>query len=290
MKNNLYMNYCLVISLLIFCCFIFFDFKNQVHDFFRISNGNILFGIIMILVLLLALFCMFSISIMYSQRKLKKESKLIEQVQQEKLNEAYSTLSSFKHDYINILMTLHYALYTEDITLAKKIYEESVYPTENYLRNQKLEVSKLSRITDEEIKSLILVKIMKAQSLGFDVTISIPETIYFGVEAKTDLVRLLSIFLDNSIEHGKIGSNYYLEITILKKNKSIEIIIGNSINQDSINKYVSYGLQSKKIIIGGKKGIGIKNAFIIIRGNPELNFETEIESTKFIQRIFVRSK
>lgn len=79
-------------------------------------------------------------------------------------------------------------------------------------------------------------------------------------------------------------------IFFLKKNKSIEIIIGNSINQDSINRYVSYGIQSKKIIIGGKKGIGIKNAFIIIRGNPELNFETEIESTKFIQRIFVRSK
>lgn len=286
LNNNLYMNYCLLMWGLVFTCFIHFDFKHQIHTFMSTSNIEILFGLIVLFGLVLMLIVQLVIGIFYSQIKIRKKNELIAEMQKDKINEVYNTLSSFKHDYINILLSLHFALYTENIDLAKKIYEESIYPTENYLKNQKIEFARLLKITNEDIKSLFFVKITKAQSIGFDVSIDISETFQCEIDNKTDFIRLLSIFLDNSIEHGKISSSPYLAISIIKK-KSIYITIENEIDKESRKKYNLRIMNQKNIKLYKNKGIGLKNALIIVKRNPEFNFETQVSNSIFRQIIII---
>ena len=112
----------------------------------------------------------------------------------------YNGLRSFKHDYINILLSMSGYLANNDMDELKQFFETKIFPTKNLIDRGDYKLNQLSNIGVLEIKSLLSVKLIYAHEAGIDVTIDIPDRVDRFPMDTVDLARILGIFLDNAIE------------------------------------------------------------------------------------------
>ena len=109
----------------------------------------------------------------------------------------YNGLRSFKHDYVNILLSLSGYIENCDMDELKEFFETKIYPTKNLMDQGDYKLNQLSNIGVLEIKSLLSAKMIYAHDAGIDVTIDIPDRVdRFPIDT-VDLARILGIFLDN---------------------------------------------------------------------------------------------
>jgi len=99
------------------------------------------------------------------------------------------------------------------------------------------------------------------------------------------LVRILGIFLDNSIEELKYLEKGNLSIAIFLIEKDTYIIIENTTKNDmqSLHELKKEGFSTK----GKDRGLGLSNADQLIQKYPYLLWETSIEKNKFIQTLII---
>jgi len=99
------------------------------------------------------------------------------------------------------------------------------------------------------------------------------------------LVRILGIFLDNSIEELKYLEKGNLSIAIFLIEKDTYIIIENTTKNDmqSLHEIKKEGFSTK----GKDRGLGLSNADQLIQKYPYLLWETSIEKNKFIQTLII---
>lgn len=99
------------------------------------------------------------------------------------------------------------------------------------------------------------------------------------------LVRILGIFLDNSIEELKYLEKGNLSIAIFLIEKDTYIIIENTTKNDmqSLHEIKKEGFSTK----GKDRGLGLSNANQLIQKYPYLLLETSIEKNKFIQTLII---
>jgi len=99
------------------------------------------------------------------------------------------------------------------------------------------------------------------------------------------LVRILGIFLDNSIEELKYLEKGNLSIAIFLIEKDTYIIIENTTKNDmqSLHELKKEGFSTK----GKDRGLGLSNADQLIQRYPYLLWETSIEKNKFIQTLII---
>ncbi len=85
----------------------------------------------------------------------------------------YNSLRSFKHDYLNILLSLSGYIENGDIDELKDFFEHKIFPTKNLIDQGDYKLNQLSNIGVLEIKSLLSAKMIYAYEFGIDVTIDI---------------------------------------------------------------------------------------------------------------------
>jgi len=99
------------------------------------------------------------------------------------------------------------------------------------------------------------------------------------------LVRILGIFLDNSIEELKYLEKGNLSIAIFLIEKDTYIIIENTTKNDMQSLHE---LKKEEFSTKGKdRGLGLSNADQLIQRYPYLLWETSIEKNKFIQTLII---
>ena len=116
------------------------------------------------------------------------------------LEAMYNSLRSFKHDYVNILLSLSGYIEEGDLDRLKDFFESKIFPTKNLIAGEDYKLNHLSNISVLEIKSLLSAKMIYAHESGIDVTIDIPDKVESFLIDTVDLARILGIFLDNAIE------------------------------------------------------------------------------------------
>ena len=112
----------------------------------------------------------------------------------------YNGLRSFKHDYVNILLSLSGYIENRDMDELRKFFETKIFPTKNLIDQGDFKLNQLGNIGVLEIKSLLSAKMIYAHESGIDVTIDIPDKVNSLLMDTVDLARILGIFLDNAIE------------------------------------------------------------------------------------------
>ena len=90
------------------------------------------------------------------------------------LEAMYNGLRSFKHDYVNILLSLSGYIEDGDMDRLKFFFESKIFPTKNLITKGDYKLNQLSNIGVLEIKSLLSAKMIYAHELGIDITIDIP--------------------------------------------------------------------------------------------------------------------
>ncbi|MCI9199443.1 MAG: GHKL domain-containing protein [Lachnospiraceae bacterium] len=195
----------------------------------------------------------------------------------------YNGLRSFKHDYINILLSLSGYIENCDMDELKNFFETKIFPTKNLITQGDYKLNQLSNIAVLEIKSLLSAKMIYAHESGIDVTIDIPNPVgNFPIDT-VDLARILGIFLDNAIEATLETKQPQIGLNIIQNETGVSIIISNRFqdNGSTLHMLKQKGFSTKT----GHQGIGLSNAQKIIRSYDNVLLETTMQCDCFIQHM-----
>lgn len=199
------------------------------------------------------------------------------------LEAMYNSLRSFKHDYINILLSLSGYIEDGDMDRLKEFFESKIFPTKNLIAEGDYKLNQLSNIGVLEIKSLLSAKMIYAHEAGIDVTIDIPGKVENFLIDTVDLARILGIFLDNAIEAALETEQPQIGLNIIRNKAGVSIIISNLFRDSGVmlNKLKQKGFSTK----AGHQGIGLCNAHKIISSYDNVLLETTMQCDCFIQHI-----
>ena len=199
------------------------------------------------------------------------------------LEAMYNSLRSFKHDYVNILLSLSGYIEDGDMDGLKDFFESRIFPTKNLITGEDYKLNQLSNIGVLEIKSLLSAKMIYAHESGIDITIDIPDKVESFFIDTVDLARILGNFLDNAIEATLETEQPQIGLNIIQNKTGVSIIISNRFldNGVMLHKLKQKGFSTKI----GHQGIGLWNAQKIISSYDNVLLETTMKCDYFTQHI-----
>ena len=199
------------------------------------------------------------------------------------LEAMYNSLRSFKHDYVNILLSLSGYIEDGDMDRLKDFFESKIFPTKNLITGEDYKLNQLSNISVLEIKSLLSAKMIYAHESGIDITIDIPDKVESFLIDTVDLARILGIFLDNAMEATLETEQPQIGLNIIQNKTGVSIIISNRFldNGVMLHKLKQKGFSTKI----GHQGIGLGNAQKIISSYDNVLLETTMKCDYFTQHI-----
>ena len=199
------------------------------------------------------------------------------------LEAMYNSLRSFKHDYVNILLSLSGYIEDGDMDRLKDFFENKIFPTKNLITGEDYKLNQLSNIGVLEIKSLLSAKMIYAHESGIDITIDIPDKVESFLIDTVDLARILGIFLDNAIEATLKTEQPQIGLNIIQNKTGVSIIISNRFRDNGLmlHKLKQKGFSTKI----GHQGIGLGNAQKIISSYDNVLLETTMKCDYFTQHI-----
>ena len=219
------------------------------------------------------------------KQKLEQQKKYIESL--EKNN---NEIRKFKHDFNNIILGLEGYITSNEVNNIKlrDYFYNNIKNLNTKIELDNIVLSHLNNIKVPSIKNLLTNKIISAQNNDFKVNISVEDEIDNFYVNEMQLSRILGIFLDNSLEAGlELEHNRFIELIILKANKTIVIQITNTFKNTNldIDKINESGYSTK----GENRGIGLSSANdIISKHNMILN--TRIEDNLFKQILTIEGE
>ena len=219
------------------------------------------------------------------KQKLEQQKKYIESL--EKNN---NEIRKFKHDFNNIILGLEGYITSNEVDNIKlrDYFYNNIKNFNTKIELDNIVLSHLNNIKVPSIKNLLTNKIISAQNNDFKINIYIENEIDNFYVNEMQLSRVLGIFLDNSLEAGlELEHNRFLELIILKVNKTIVIQITNTFKNTNldIEQINESGYSSK----GENRGIGLISANdIITKHNMILN--TRIKDNLFKQILTIEGE
>lgn len=209
------------------------------------------------------------------------------------LENLYTDMRSFRHDYINILSSMVGYMENKDMEGLEKYFNTKIIPLNKGMEAKNYKIGSLKNIELPEIKGIFSSKIVAAQELGIDVFIDIIEPIKRIDMDIIDLCRCVGILLDNAIQAVQNYDTHStdvepLKVAIINKEKSVLIVIINSCckNVAPIHKIYQRGFSTK----GEDRGLGLSNLKEIIGRYSNVSLDTIIENSEFKQHIEITNK
>ncbi len=192
-----------------------------------------------------------------------------------KLELMHDELASFRHDYINVLLSLDEGIRTKNIEQIARVYEDVITPTSKLMDNHELETIKLSRITMPEVKSMLHVKVTIAEQKQVKVMVDIPDVMEGIAMPMISFIRIISILVDNAIEEAVRSKEKVMQLAFFEMEDVQYFIVRNSCQQTEIDlqkmfekNYTKkennegYGLFSLKRMIDKTKNATLETTFI----------------------------
>ena len=236
--------------------------------------------------LLVMLFLLFAMRHFYlEQIQTRTKQKALQDLQDytHNLENMYNSLRSFRHDYVNILLSLSGYIDNGDMDELKEFFDNRIFPTKNLIDQGDYKLNQLGNIGVLEIKSLLSAKMIYAHESGIDVTIDIPDRVdRFPIDT-VDLARILGIFSDNAIEATLETKQPQIGLNIIQNPAGVSIIISNLFQDNglTLHRLEQKGFSTKT----GHQGIGLSNARKIIGSYDNVLLETTIQHDCFIQHM-----
>lgn len=198
----------------------------------------------------------------------------------------YDELSMFRHDYLNILMSLRIGIEKKDLVMIEQIFRDLIMPTEKFVNNQSYEIARINKIKIPEIKSILYMKLSSAKMDGIAVSIDIPKNIYAIAIEFVQFIRILSILMDNAIESARESRDKKINISIFEYDEVQVLMVGNTTKETEIDVNKIYEKNySTKQSNENERGLGLYYLGSIVKKMDELYIETQFENHYFSQTI-----
>lgn len=196
------------------------------------------------------------------------------------LEDLYTDMRGFRHDYINIISSLMGYIENKDMDGLERYFNKRILCLSEGIEANNLKIGNLKNIKVTEIKGILSSKLIRAQELEIDTFIDIVEPIEKINMDIIDLSRIVGILLDNAVEGAVECDKPSLKVGIINKENSILIVIINSV-KDKIPIYKIYekGFSTK----GENRGLGLYSLKEITSKYNNVFLDTVLENNEFKQ-------
>ncbi|MGX7015008.1 GHKL domain-containing protein [Vagococcus silagei] len=201
----------------------------------------------------------------------------------------YQELRRFKHDYLNILLSLEYFIQQKDFSKLEEYYYSKIKKTGQQLTTESNEIKILENIESEEVKSIFMMKLLVARQKNITFSIEIPEKIANSTSVNiVILIRILGIILDNAIEAVENDKNGKIEIGIFLMTNATLFVIKNTLKEHipPLHQLKQEGFSTK----GPNRGLGLTNIDNLSQKEEYLTINTKISDSWFTQELFIQNE
>ena len=195
----------------------------------------------------------------------------------------YNEIRGFRHDYAGMLVSMQMAIDSKDLQEIDRIYKEVLVKANQKLRSDKYTYFDLNNIEDSALRSLIAQSIVYARNKDVEFTLEVKDIITRLSIDLLDLVRIMSVLLNNAVEGAAESSSKQMEVAVIKMDLETVIVIQNSCKYTMTpsEDLFELGFSTK----GRNRGIGLNNVKEILDKYENIILETEMEDSKFRQII-----
>lgn len=204
----------------------------------------------------------------------------------EKLEILHDELAGFRHDYVNVLLTLDEGVRTQNIKQVEKVYYDVIAPTSELINNREFDIVKLSEIQIPEVKSILSVKLIEAQQQNIQVMIDIPHTISEVTMPIVTFIRIISILLDNGIEEAMYSKEKMLQIAFFEMEDRQYFVVGNSSQHQTIDLEEIY--EKRYSSKSANRGYGLYTVKNMIDKSANVTLETTFDAPLFTQTLIMK--
>ena len=256
----------------------------NIHEHFY-SFSSILATIVFIC-LLLIFFAMNAKKVQIEKEIALKQKKFEQEHLQTYTDEIvglYNEIRGFRHDYAGMLVSMQMAIDSKDLQEIDRIYNEVLVKANQKLRSDKYTYFDLNNIEDSALRSLIAQSIVYARNKDVEFTLEVKDIITKLSIDLLDLVRIMSVLLNNAVEGAAESYSKQMEVAVIKMDLEIVIVIQNSCKYTMMpsEDLFELGFSTK----GRNRGIGLNNVKEILDQYENIILETEMEDSKFRQII-----
>ena len=249
------------------------------------SFGSILSTIVFIF-LLLIFFAMNSHKVQVEKEIALKQKKFEQkhlQTYTDEIVKLYNEIRGFRHDYAGMLVSMQMAIDSEDLQEIDRVYNEVLVKANQKLRSEKYTYFDLNNIEDSALRSLIAQSIVYARNNDVEFTLEVKDVITRLSMDLLDLVRIMSILLNNAVEGAADSYLKQMEVAVIKMDFETVIVIQNSckITMTPSEDLFALGFSTK----GRNRGLGLNNVKEILDKYDNIILETEMEDNTFRQII-----
>ncbi|MFS9069010.1 competence system sensor histidine kinase ComD [Streptococcus infantis] len=249
------------------------------------SFGSILSSIVFVC-LLLIFFSMNSHKVQI-EKEIELEQKKFEQkhlqTYTDEIVTLYNEIRGFRHDYTGMLVSLRMAIESKDLQEIDRVYSEVLVKANQKLRSDKYTYFDLNNIEDSALRSLIAQSIVNAKTNDVEYTLEVKDIITPLSMELLDLVRVMSVLLNNAVEGAVESYQKQLEVAIIKLDLETLVVIQNSCKKRKVKSedLFELGFSTK----GRHRGLGLNNVKEILGKYDNVILETEIDNDVFKQVI-----
>lgn len=249
------------------------------------SFGSILSSIVFV-GLLLTFFSMNSHKVQI-EKEIELEQKKFEQkhlqTYTDEIVALYNEIRGFRHDYTGMLVSLRMAIESKDLQEIDRVYSEVLVKANQKLRSDKYTYFDLNNIEDSALRSLIAQSIVNAKTNDVEYTLEVKDIITPLSMELLDLVRVMSVLLNNAVEGAVDSYQKKLEVAIIKLDFETLVVIQNSCKNRRVKSedLFELGFSTK----GRHRGLGLNNVKEILGKYDNVILETEIDNDVFKQVI-----
>ena len=249
------------------------------------SFGSILSTIVFIF-LLLIFFAMNSHKVQVEKEIALKQKKFEQkhlQTYTDEIVKLYNEIRGFRHDYAGMLVSMQMAIDSEDLQKIDRVYNEVLVKANQKLRSEKYTYFDLNNLEDSALRSLIAQSIVYARNNDVEFTLEVKDVITRLSMDLLDLVRIMSILLNNAVEGATDSYLKQMEVAVIKMDFETVIVIQNSckITMTPSEDLFALGFSTK----GRNRGLGLNNVKEILDKYDNIILETEMEDNTFRQII-----
>ena len=249
------------------------------------SFGSILSSIVFIS-LLLTFFAMNSHKEQMEKEIALKQKKFEQKHLQNYTDEIvglYNEIRGFRHDYAGMLVSMQMAIDSGNLQEIDRVYNEVLVKVNHKLRSDKYTYFDLNNIEDSALRSLVAQSIVYARNNGVEFTLEVKDTITKLPIDLLDLVRIMSVLLNNAVEGSADSYKKQMEVAVIKMETETVIVIQNSckMTMTPSGDLFALGFSTK----GRNRGVGLNNVKELLDKYNNIILETEMEGSTFRQII-----
>lgn len=274
------------LSFLIICVLIFvinFSYEQKLNFPKELTAANRkLFLLFFICTAVLLFFIIFTVEKNIKNQVTIREMENLQKYTEE-IENMYSSIRSFKHDFANVMYSIKNYIDTDNISDLKHYYYSNLIPQAKTLDISEPEIEQLTDIKIPELKSILYFKIIQAKK--YDISILLETNLIIDeIKIKPiDLTRIMGIFLDNAIEAVKNlpQQKKIIRTAFIKSSSAVTILIENPTNGSDIelSKIYQKNVSSK----GKDRGLGLHNVHTILDDYDNILLSTEYKDDTFLQ-------